>query len=722
MDKNLGFKRGIMKQVFIKKGKVLIEDVPAPLLEENSVLVEVAYSVISTGTELSGVTKTKESLIHKALKNPEKVKKVVDFLKGKGIKKTVDVIKSQSEGMLAPGYSCSGYVIQVGKNVSDVKKGDRVACGGAGRAYHAEIVSVPRNLVVKIPEGCDLKQAASVTLGSIALQGIRRCNPQLGESIAVIGLGLLGQITIQLLRINGCRTIGFDIKPERVKKALEFGMNKGFVTDEIDVQEEVRNFTETHGVDATIITAASKSSEITQMALEITRKKGRVVVVGNVGMDINREPFYQKELDFLISCSYGPGRYDPKYEEKGIDYPYPYVRWTENRNMKEYLNFIADKKVDFMSLVEGKYKISQASGAYHELQDKEKNPLAVILDYEIEKENDRKLDKRIDIGKRITTRGDTIRVALIGAGSFATNVHLPNLKSLSSLYSLSAVVDIDGTHARKVADKFDAGYCSTDYKEILEDNAIDLIFITTRHNLHSRIVIDALKAGKHVFVEKPLALNEKELNSIIKTYKESDSLLMVGFNRRFSPSVTRVVDIINKRENPIIVVYRINAGYIPLNHWAHTEEGGGRIIGEGCHMLDLFRYLTESEVESVDVSSISSNAEHISPFDNFSLTVKYRDGSICSLIYTSMGSKDMSKEYIEIYSENKVLVIDDFKRLDIYGKNIRGWQGKQDKGHLEELKELGLAIQEGKQNPIPFDEIVETTKLSFLIDKEVRES
>jgi predicted dehydrogenase/threonine dehydrogenase-like Zn-dependent dehydrogenase len=711
-----------MKQVFIKKGKVLIEDVPAPLVEENSVLVEVAYSVISTGTELSGVKKTEESLINKALKNPKKVKKVIDFLKGKGIKKTVDVIKSQSGGILTPGYSCSGYVIQVGKNVSDIKKGDRVACGGAGKASHAEIVSVPRNLVVRIPEGCTLKQAASVTLGSIAMQGLRRCNPQLGESVAVIGLGLLGQITIQLLRINGCRTIGFDIKPERVKKAIEFGMDKGFVVKRVNVQEEVKNFTEGYGVDATIMTAATKSSEITQMALEITRKKGRVVVVGNVGMDINREPFYQKELDFLISCSYGPGRYDTNYEEKGVDYPYPYVRWTENRNMKEYLNLLADKKIDFMKLVEREYKIAQASGAYRELQDKERSPLSVILDYEIEKENDRKLDKRIDIDKRIRTRGGTIRVALIGAGNFATKFHLPNLKSLSSQYSLSAVVDIDGAHARKIADKFGVGYCSTDYKEVLKDNAIDLIFITTRHNLHSRIVIDALKAGKNVFVEKPLALNEKELNSIIKTYKKSDSLLMVGFNRRFSPPVTRAFNIIKGRENPIVIVYRVNAGYIPLNHWVHTKEGGGRIVGEGCHMLDLFRYFTKSEVESVDVSSISSNAEHISPFDNFSATVKYQDGSICSLIYTAMGSKDMSKEYIEIYSKNKVLVIDDFKRLDIYGKNIRGWQGKQDKGHLEELKELGLAIQEGKRNLISFDEILETTKLSFLIDKEARES
>ncbi len=710
-----------MKQVFIKRGRVLIEDVPAPLLDENSILVEVAYSVISPGTELSGVKKTGESLIDKALKNPEKVKKVVDFLKGKGIKKTMDVIKSQSGGILTPGYSCSGFVIQVGKNITMIKKGDRVACGGAGKASHAEIVSVPTNLVVKIPENCSMEEAASVTLGSIAMQGLRRCNPQLGESVAVIGLGLLGQITIQLLSINGCRTIGFDIRPERVKRAIELGMNKGFVSKRVNVQEEVKNFTENNGVDATIITAATESNDIIQMAMEITRKKGRVVVVGDIGMDVKREPFYQKEIDFLISCSYGPGRYDTNYEEKGIDYPYPYVRWTENRNMKEYLNLIADKKIDFMRLVEGEYKISQASRAYHELQNKARKPLSVVIDYEIDKQEDKKLDRKINLKKRVTTRNSTIKVAVIGAGNFATRVHLPNLKSLSNLYSITAIVDVNGALARKVADKFNAEYCATDYMEVLEDDAINLIFITTRHNLHSQIVVGSLRTGKNVFVEKPLALNEKELNNIIKTYKKSDSLLMVGFNRRFSPPVTRAFDIIKERENPIIILYRVNAGYIPLDNWVHTEEGGGRIIGEGCHMLDLFRYLTQSEVESVDVSSMSSKKEHISPFDNFSATVKYRDGSICSLIYTAIGSKDIAKEYLEIYCENKVLVIDDFKRLDIYGKNIRGWQGKQNKGHLEELKKFGLAIQEAKRNPIPFDEIIETTKLSFLIDEEVRE-
>ncbi|MBN1694608.1 bi-domain-containing oxidoreductase [candidate division WOR-3 bacterium] len=711
-----------MKQVFIKKGKVLVEEVPSPLVEENTVLVEVAYSVISPGTELSGVERTGESLISKTLNNPKKVKKMFDFLKGNGVKKTIDIIKSKTGGILTPGYSCAGYVIQVGKNVSDIKNGDCVACGGAGRAFHAEIVSVPRNLVVKIPEGCDLKQAASVTIGSIAMQGLRRCNPQLGEFIAVVGLGLLGQITTQLLRINGCRTIGFDVKQERVKKAMELGMDKGFVVRRVNVQEEVKNFTEGHGVDATIITASSKSSEITQMALEITRKKGRVVVVGDVGMDIKREPFYRKELDFLISCSYGPGRYDENYEEKGINYPYPYVRWTENHNMKEYLNLIADKKVDFTSLVEGEYKVSQAPDAYKELQNKERKPLSILIDYEIDKKENRKLDMKINLKKRVPSRNNKIKIAVIGAGSFATGFHLPNLKKLSNLYSITAIVDVNGALARKVADKFDAEYCTTDYKKVLEDYAIGCIFITTRHNLHSQIVIDSLKAGKNVFVEKPLALNEKELDNVIKTYKKSDSVLMVGFNRRFSPAADMAFDIIGERKTPVVIVYRVNAGYIPLDHWVHTKEGGGRIIGEACHMLDFFRFFTKSEVESVDVSSISPKTDHISPFDNFSTTVKYLDGSMCSLIYTAVGSKDMSKEYIEIYSENKVLVIDDFKRLDIYGKNIRGWQGKQDKGHFKELIDLGLSLKEGRRIPIPFNEIVETTKLSFLIDKGIRSS
>ena len=711
-----------MKQVLIRRGKIQIADVPAPLLDDDSILIEVAYSLISTGTEVTGIKRSGESLVKKAAQQPENVKKMLSILKRRGIKKALALIESKIGEASPIGYSCSGVVIQVGEGIKDIRPGDRVACAGAGKANHAEIVLVPKNLVVKIPDGCDLQDAASVALGSIAMQGVRRADPKLGETVAVIGLGLVGQITNQLLKITGCRTIGVDLQKRRVELARELGLDWGFVSSEADLQKEALNLTDGHGVDSTIITASAPNNDaIVQQAMEITRKKGRIVIVGDVGLGLKRSPFYEKELDLLISTSYGPGRYDSNYEEKGLDYPYSYVRWTEQRNMKEYLKLIAEGKLNFSRLVSKIYPIEEAPRAYQALQEEDR-PLAVLLDYHPnETDTEQKLRTKVQTSSISKTKAGLINVAVIGAGSFAKSVHLPNLQRLFNLYSIRTIVSATGSNAKETAKQFGAAYCATDYRDVLADEDVDMVMICTRHNLHAKLAIEAARAGKAVFLEKPMALNQKELDELVKTLEETKVPFMVGFNRRFSPAAMRVKELIKDRQNPIVVNYRVNAGYIPLDHWVHTEEGGGRIIGEACHMFDLFNFFTESEVESINVSAISPETDHIVSNDNFVATLKYADGSVCTLTYTALGAVEVPKEYIEIYCDGKTMIINDFKELKIYGARQKGWKGAQDKGHVRELEEFASSIHGAGSWPIPLNKLVQATKISFVVDQGAKE-
>jgi predicted dehydrogenase/threonine dehydrogenase-like Zn-dependent dehydrogenase len=706
-----------MKQVFVKSGSVTVDDVPAPILDENGVLVEVAYSLISTGTELSGVEQSGKSLVKQALEQPEKIRKVIDHLRSQGIQKTIAKVREKTGEARPTGYSCSGIVIQVGEGVTDVRPGDRVACAGAGIANHAEIVLVPRNLVVKVPDGCDLRNAASVTLGSVAMQGVRRADPRLGEIVAVIGLGLLGQITVQLLKAAGCRVVGFDVEPRRVEMAKRLGMDCGFVPSEIDVENEIRYLTGDHGVDTTIITAASESDAITQQAMEITRRKGRVVVVGAVGLGLKRSPFYEKELDFLISCSYGPGRYDERYEEKGLDYPYAYVRWTENRNMQEYLRLIAAGQVHLESILEREYPLDQAQEAYEELQSPEEKPLSALLAYPLGtgRAQSDKLRTKVPVNPRSVS--GKINVALIGAGNFAKGMHLPNLRKLSDLYHLRAVVDIVGPNAKATAEQFGADYATTHYEDVLTDDDVDMVMITTRHNTHAPIAVEAAKAGKAIFVEKPMALHQGELDTLVNVLKETQVPFMVGFNRRFSPAARRVKEILEGHQSPLMILYRVNAGYLPPDHWTQTDEGGGRIIGEACHMLDLFQYLVgpAKAVEVVMSTAIASQVEHVSPMDNVAVTVRYDDGSVATLLYTALGTPDFDKEYVEVYADGKVLVIDDYRALGVYGALVKGWTSQvQDKGHLQELVEFAKCIRGQASWPITVEEMVSDTTTSFV--------
>ena len=703
-----------MKQVLIGHGKAIVATVPAPFVEPGHVLVEVAYSLISTGTEISGVERSGKSLLKRALEQPDRVKDVLNYLQSQGIRRTVAKVQGKLSKR-STGYSCSGIVIQVGEGVKDLQHGDLVACSGGGIATHAEVVLVPRNLLVRVPEGCDLKAAASVTLGSIAMQGVRRADPRLGDIVAVVGLGLLGQLTAQLLKAAGCRVIGLDLDARRVAIAERMGTDHAFQSSRVDALNEVRHLTAGHGVDATIITAASQSSAIVNQAMEITRKKGRVVVVGAVGLGLERSPFYEKEIDFTIACSYGPGRYDERYETEGIDYPYAYVRWTENRNMQEYLRLIATGKIQVDPILECEYEISQAPQAFEALQTGSEKPLGVLLAYPRgdKYERARKLQRKVTMRRH--PESDKVNVVVVGAGSFAKAMHLPNLQKLSGLYHLRAVVSTTGSNAQITAEQFKADYATTDYQDVLVDDSVDLVLIATRHHLHAPMAMAAARAGKAVLLEKPMALSTSQLDELVRVLEETQVPFLVGYNRRFSPAARRAREIVHERQSPLMMLYRVNAGYLPRDHWTHGKEGGGRIVGEACHMFDLFQYMVDpAGVVEIASTAIVPKVDHITSSDNVVTTVRYDDGSVATLLYTALGASDLPKESIEIYADGKILVIDDYRALRVYGAPLRGWSSPvQDKGHLEELRAFAAHLLDRSQPVIDLNALVETARVTL---------
>jgi len=666
---------------------------------------------------MSNVQSSGETLIRKALKQPENVTKVINSLKKEGLVRTIQKVQGKLEEGIQTGYSTSGVVIEVGSNINDIKVGERVACAGAGIANHAEYIEVPRNLLVKISDGVNFDLASTVTLGAIAIQGVRRADVRLGEYVAVIGLGMLGQITAQLLKANGCRVIGVDLDESRIQKALNLGLHKGINTKNEDIVKIATNFSNGFGVDAVIITVATNSKEPLAQAFGMCRKKGRVVLVGVVGMEINREDMYKKELDFLISTSCGPGRYDESYELKGFGYPHAYVRWTETRNMEEYLRLIADKSIDIKPLIEKKYKIEEAAIAYEELKTAENKPLIVLLKYNQERES--QVVRRIEVYSKPTKKEGRINIAVIGAGSFAKKIHLPNLMKLKDCYNLYAIMSKTASNAKSAALKFGAKYATTDYKEVLKDKNIDAVLIATRHNLHVKMAIEALKNDKAVFLEKPMALNKEELDKLVDVIKETRKPFMVCFNRRFSKYVQEVKRHIATRINPMIINYQVNTEYIPSNHWVYSEEGGGRIIGEACHIFDLFNYFTESQVESISVDKITPKTQHFSAQDNTVTTLKYKDGSVCTLTYTALGNKQYPKEYCHIYFDGRIIIINDYKELKIFSgtKNYELRAKSQNKGQYEELIEFAKYIKGEIQAPIPLWQLIQATEISFKIQE-----
>jgi predicted dehydrogenase/threonine dehydrogenase-like Zn-dependent dehydrogenase len=701
-----------MKQILARHGTIMINEVPAPLVGENSILVQVYYSCISAGTEVASIASSGQTLFQKVISQPEKAQKAIEEMGKIGLGRTIQKIKNRLEQETPLGYSAAGMVLEVGKNLKGIKVGDKVACVGAGIANHAEYIDVPRNLFVKIPDEVEFSEASTVALGSIAIQGLRRASVALGEYVAVIGLGILGQLTCQLLKANGCRVIGIDLEERRIQKALEFGIDIGLNANS-DFVRSVISYTDGFGVDAVIITAATVSSKPLSQSFQICRKKGRVVLVGSVGMEVNREDMYAKELDFMIATSYGPGRYDEEYESQGIKYPYAYVRWTETRNMEEYLKLLADRRLNLGILIEREFSVNQADEAYQLLQKSEPRPLIILLKYNSDQKEG--IAHTVQVAPLMIRKKGRINIAVIGAGDFASNVHLPNLMQLKNEFSLSAVAGKNGAKAKALARQFSAGYATTDYEEILRDTNIDAVIIATRHNLHAKIAIETLKSGKAVLLEKPMALNRQELNEMVLTIEETKMPFMVGFNRRFSAYAQEIKRHVSRRINPLIINYQMNAGYIPLDQWVHTNEGGGRIIGEACHIFDLFVYFVECAVKEIYTAKVSFALKTYSSEDNFVSTITFEDGSICNLTYTALGNQSYPKEQCQILFDGKVIVLDDYRKLSAYGFNIKNSLKTAGKGHLETLRAFARYIQSGENPQVSLWQHILATEIGFQV-------
>ena len=619
------------------------------------------------------------------------------------------------------GYSAAGEVVAVGEGIEDLAAGDLVACAGAGQANHADFISVKRNLVCRLPAGCPVNLAASATVGAIALQGVRRAAPQLGERVCVLGLGLIGQITSQLLRAAGCEVIGLDLDPARVERARALGMSYG-ASDPDAFKAVVRDATSGRGADRTLITAASKSNAVVNLAMDVTRQKGVVVIVGDVGLKVEREVFYRKEIDLLMSTSYGPGRYDPAYERDGHDYPFAYVRWTQNRNMQAYLDLIARRRIEIQPLIDRIITVDEAPAAYRELADAEGElPLGVLIRYP---DDTRALPEPAD-STRVVIRGhrqatgQPLNYALVGVGAFGIGMLVPQMKKRRDRFFMKAVVSRNASQGGNFARDNQVELWTSDLDDVLKDPSIDLVVIATRHNLHADQVVRALEAGKHVFVEKPLALTWEELERVERVYRGlvPPPLLLVGFNRRFSPAVSAVKPLIAARRAPLVLEYRLNGGYIPLDHWVHGDEGGGRNIGEACHIYDVFRSLTGSPARSIDAASIDPASLPYRRDDNFSATITYEDGSLAHLLYTSLGPKaGLPKERLEIFCDGEAYVVDDYKKLTKASDGTVLWQSAEaDKGHAEELACFGDAVAGAGESPIPFDELLETSAVALRV-------
>jgi predicted dehydrogenase/threonine dehydrogenase-like Zn-dependent dehydrogenase len=680
-----------MKQVFAKKGKIELEEVTTPNCGDEEIKVRVHYSVISVGTELNTVRKLKQPLYKTALEKKDLTKKILKKAQKEGYIKTYKYAKSMINNWWPLGYSCSGEVIEVGNNVDNFSVGDYVACGGQDYASHAEIVCVPQNLVVKISKDSeiDLREAAHTTIGAIAIQGVRRLKVTFGEKIVVYGLGLIGQIVSQVLEAAGCEVIGIDIDEKRASRAK---VSTYFTNN---VTNSVLDYTNNIGADGVIITAASSSEEIINNAMNMCRKKGRVVLLGNVPMNINREAMYKKELDFFISTSYGPGRYDQNYEEKSNDYPIAYVRWTENRNMQEFIRLLKEKKVVINPIIDQEYSINEAEMVYNKLFEREISPLSVIFNYpastKSENENNCTELKKIIIKENEVSRiPGKINVALIGVGNFAKGTHLPNVKKIKE-FNLKAIVTKNPGSAKNIAINAGAEYFTNDYQQVLNDPSIDLVIVSTRHKTHAQITGDALSKGKHVLVEKPMGLNLRECQEIITKINENPSLVYsVGFNRNYAPLTQKIVSFLQNRKYPLMINFRVNTKPTTMEDWVNDpEEGGGRIIGEMCHMFSFFNYIINSKVKDVKAFRIDSSGKVLDN-NNITVIIKYEDGSIANLVYTDYANDSLSKERVEIFGGGNALVLNDFDQLQINGNKTKQ---KQDKGHFQELVELSKKLK-----------------------------
>ncbi|GAB3252284.1 bi-domain-containing oxidoreductase [Larkinella harenae] len=692
-----------MKQLILhlKTGQTLLENVPAPQVRRGQVLIQTRRTLVSLGTERMLVEFSRGSLISKARQQPDRVKQVLEKIRTDGLIPTLETVFNKLDQPLPLGYCNVGEVIAVGEGITDLAVGDRVASNG----HHAEVVCVPRNLVARVPDGVSDDEAVFTVIGSIGLQGVRLLNPTLGETVVVVGLGLIGLLTADLLRLNGCRVIGLDVDEKKLELARSRGiiaLNPAGGTDPV---KAVLALTQDVGTDGVIITASAKSDELISQAARMSRKRGRIVLVGVVGLNLSRAEFYEKELTFQVSCSYGPGRYDELYEQKGSDYPLPFVRWTQNRNFQTILQLLESGQLAVNPLITEVVAFENFEQIYNGIS--RSSSIASLLRYP-EKPD---LTPVIPLRESRYEEGPQTVVGLIGAGNFTSAVLLPALKQTG--VAIKTIASANGLNGTILAKKHTIAFSTSDYREVLNDSSINLVVITTRHQQHARMAREALRAGKHVFVEKPLAIYEEELDELIETQQQSGKTVLVGFNRRFSPHVQKMKVLLGgsgSGEVPMNVIATMNAGFIPANSWVHDRAvGGGRILGEACHYVDLITFLTGSRVVAVCMNAMGNQPAETN--DSASLLLRYENGSTGVINYFSNGSKAYSKERFEVYSQERTLIMDNFRTLKGYGfKGFSSLSTRQDKGHNAQFQRLVEQVRRGGEPLIPFAELVNTSR------------
>lgn len=715
-----------MKQLLqnIRSGATEVEDVPVPSPKPGTALVQTGASLVSAGTERMVVEFAEKSLLGKARSRPDLVRQVIDKARREGLLSTIGAVFNRLEQPMPLGYSSAGTIVTLGEGLQGFQVGQRVACAGGGYAVHAEYNVVPQNLLSALPDGVDFESAAFTTLGAIAMHGYRLAETQIGERVAVIGLGLLGLLAAGIARAAGCMVLGIDLDPGRVALARQMGI-KGVLRDQ--AEETAGALTRGKGMDAVLICADTPSADPVELAGAIARDRGKVVAVGSVGLKLPRKVYYEKELSFINSRSYGPGRYDPTYEQEGQDYPIGYVRWTEGRNMEAFVELLASSRLDVKPLITHRFPIERAPEAYELITGKAKEPfLGVILTYPGASESSISLSSApasriIQYEVREAGQVSSVKLGVLGAGNFASAVMLPVLKKMTGIEMLG-VASASGVSAAQAARRFGFRYATSQESDVLSDPSINTVAILTRHHLHASQVISALDAGKNVFCEKPLALTREELEDIAATLvrinekqDEVVPLLMVGFNRRFSPMAKKLQAFLADRHEPLVAHYRVNAGYIPPTHWVQDPaQGGGRIIGEGCHFVDFLTYLVGAPPVSVVGQAMSDNGHYQG--DNVVLTFTFADGSVGTLTYLANGDKAFPKERMEVFAEGRVAVLDDFRALEMVRDGKRDSYRsrlRQDKGHAGEWQALIAAISAGGPPPIPYDHIIGVTQATF---------
>jgi predicted dehydrogenase/threonine dehydrogenase-like Zn-dependent dehydrogenase len=705
-----------MKQILqsFKTGDTILEVFPVPNVSKGSVLIQTSRSLVSLGTERMLVEFGKASLIEKARQQPEKVNQVLDKIKTDGLLPTMEAVFNKLGQPIPLGYCNVGKVIAIGDGVSEFAIGDRVASNGP----HAEVVSVSKNLVVKIPESVSDEDATFTVIGSIGLQGIRLLKPTFDETIVVVGLGLIGLISCQLLKANGCRVVGIDLDQSKCALAQKWGIET-INPQKNNPVKSVMALTHEIGADGVLITASTKSNDVISQVAQMSRKRGRIVLIGVVGLDINRADFYEKELSFQVSCSYGPGRYDDQYEQKGIDYPLSYVRWTEKRNFEAILESLRNGSLNVTDLITERVPLKDYNQIYDNM-DSSKSIASVLVYPSLDKES--LLIQTITL-KDSSFIGQKGVLGIIGAGNFTNMTVLPSLKGSGA--QLKMIASSGGASGTQCAKKHGISQSTTDYKEILNDNDIDTVIIITRHGSHAKLVVESLNAGKNTFVEKPLALNPDELDQIIEAFNSKQpnakskkltanrSTLTVGFNRRFSPHLIKVKQSMGDSAGAVNIIATMNAGFIPKNHWVHDlESGGGRIIGEACHLMDVSVFLAGSLIESVCMNDLGDKIDLAT--DNTSILLNFQNGSNAVINYFSNGSKKYSKERVEVYSQERTWVVDNYRKTEAFGvKGFKTLKTKMDKGHKNQFHELINKVQNGGKPLIPIEEIFNVTKASF---------